>query len=122
MFHYMVYVKTMLKHANVCPVKCVVYVSRNPIMYSIDFCCEYFVADQKACNAKAAVVEYKRHVHQPPKNNATADQTEVSLIADVTRLQPFTISGSVADPRFSPGGGANSQKPIIFQFFWLKTA
>ena len=30
------------------------------------------------------------------------------------------LSSAVADPGFSPGGGANSQKPIIFPFFCWK--
>ena len=70
----MVQVKQTPKHAVVMPQKCVVYVYKNPIRYDIHRRREYFLKDQKAQD-KARLVNYKKHVHRPPKDHTTAAKT-----------------------------------------------
>ena len=70
----MVRVKQTPKHAVVTPQKCVVYVYKNPIRYDIHRRREYFLKDQQARD-EARLVDYKKHVHRPPKDHPTADKT-----------------------------------------------
>ena len=70
----MVPVKQTPKHAVVTLQKCVVYVYKNPIRYDIHRRREYFLKDQQARD-HARLVDYKKHVHRPPKDHTTADKT-----------------------------------------------
>ena len=70
----MVRVKQTPKHAVVIPQKCVMYVHKNPIRYVVHRRREYFLKDQKARD-QARLVDYKKHVHRPPKDNTTAAKT-----------------------------------------------
>ena len=80
----MVCTKKTPHHAEVCPLKCIVYITQNPVTFVIQQHRELFLLDQQQ-NQKE---HYKRYVHiQIPIHNRTL------LIADVTRLQPFTMVG-----------------------------
>ena len=61
----MVRVKQKLQHAAVRPPKCIVYVSRNPITYSIHRHRELFEKDEDARVKKRQLEQYKKHVHTP---------------------------------------------------------
>ena len=69
----MVQVKQTPKHAVVIPQKCVVYVHKNPIRYEVHRRREYFLKDQRARD-EARLVDYKKHVHRPPKDHTPANK------------------------------------------------
>ena len=70
----MVRIKLTPKHAAVTPPKCVVYVYKNPIRNDIYWRREYFLKDQQARD-EARLVDYKKHVHRPPKDYPATTQT-----------------------------------------------
>ena len=61
----MVQQKATPRHAEVRPLKCVVYITRNPVTFIIHRRREYYLLDQQARERKHQAV-YKRHVHMPP--------------------------------------------------------
>ena len=80
----MVRTKKTPHHAEVYPLKCIIYIMQNPVTFVIQQHCELFLLDQQQHQKE----HYKWHVHiQIPIHNRTL------LIADVTRLQPFTMAG-----------------------------
>ena len=64
----MVRKKRKLKYAKVWPLKCVMYMSQNPIKFVIQWHRELFLKDEQAWDAKKSSA-YKRHVHAPPKDH-----------------------------------------------------
>ena len=76
---HMVRVKTKPRHAAVRPPKCVVYMSCNPITYSIHRHRKLFQKDEDARVKKKQLEQYKKHVHTPPaKVRATTMPQEAS--------------------------------------------
>ena len=61
----MVRSKAPPRHAEVRPLKCVVYITRNPVTFEIHRRREFYLLDQRAQETKHQA-EYKRHVHMPP--------------------------------------------------------
>ena len=88
----MVRTKTPPHHADVRMPKCVVYVSRNPVTFDIYRHRELYLLDQKARETRKQQ-DYKWHVHARPRNVQLPLQPRTLLIADVTKLQPFTVGG-----------------------------
>ena len=75
----MVRVKQKLRHAAIWPPKCIVYVSHNPITYSIHRHRELFEKDEDARVKKRQLEQYKKHVHTPPaEDSSTTTPQEVS--------------------------------------------
>ena len=68
----MVRVKTQPRHATVRPTKCIVYMTHNPITYSIHRHRELFQKDEDARVKKKQLEQYKRHVHTPPAEDTAA--------------------------------------------------
>ena len=62
----MVRTKMTPRQAEVRPLKCVVYISRNPVTFVIQRRRDLFLLDQQARDQKQQVAAYKRHVHLPP--------------------------------------------------------
>ena len=61
----MVRSKAPPRHAEVRPLKCVVYITRNPVTFQIHRRREFYLLDQRARETRHQA-EYKRHVHMPP--------------------------------------------------------
>ena len=61
----MVRAKAPPRHAEVRPLKCVVYMTRNPVTFEVYWQREFYLLDQQARETKYQA-EYKRHVHMPP--------------------------------------------------------
>ena len=68
---HMVRTKVTPRHAEICPLKCIVYITQNPVTFVIQRHHELFRLDQQACEKKH-LEAYKRHVHRPPTQPATA--------------------------------------------------
>ena len=66
----MVRTKATPQHAEVRSPKCIVYMTRNPITFVIQWHRDLFLLDQQARDKKQEV-DYKRHVHKPPTKPAT---------------------------------------------------
>ena len=62
---HMVRIKSTPRHAEVRPLKCVVFITRNPVTFAIHQHREFYLLDQQARETKLQA-EYKRHVHTPP--------------------------------------------------------
>ena len=71
----MVQTKVTPRHAEVRLLKCVVYISRNPVTFVIQQRRDLFLLDQKAQERKHQAA-YKRHVHTPPATSATTIATK----------------------------------------------
>ena len=71
----MVQPKAPPRHAEVRPLKCVVYMTRNPVTFEIHRCREFYLLDQQARETKHQA-EYKRHVHMPPTLPAITTTTK----------------------------------------------
>ena len=71
----MVCSKTPPRHVEVRPLKCVVYITRNPVTFEIHRCREFYLLDQQARERKHQA-EYKRHVHMPPMPPAITTMTK----------------------------------------------
>ena len=90
---HMMRLKVTPLHAEVRPLKCVVYITRNPVTFVIHRRREFFLLDQQAPERKHQAA-YKRHVHTPPGATCKLPlRPRTLLITDVTRLQPFTAGG-----------------------------
>ena len=74
----MVQIKVTPRHAEVQPLKCVIYVSRNPVTFIIHRRREFFLLDQQARERKQQA-SYKWHVHKPPATTAITTATTNSL-------------------------------------------
>ena len=61
----MVRTKTTPRHVEVRPLKCVAYITKNPITFVIQRCRDLFLLDQQARDQKHQAA-YKWHVHLPP--------------------------------------------------------
>ena len=57
-------------HAEVQPLKCIVYITRNPVTFVIQRHHKLFLLDQQAREQKHSEA-YKRHVHRLPMQPAT---------------------------------------------------
>ena len=62
-------------HADVRPLKCIVYITQNPVTFVIHWCCDLFLLDQQVRDRKHQGA-YKWHVHTPPAQHATTTMTE----------------------------------------------
>ena len=71
----MVRSKAPPRHAEVRPLKCVVYMTGNPVTFEIHWRREYSLLDQRARETKYQA-EYKRHVHMPPAPPAITTTTK----------------------------------------------
>ena len=71
----MVRSKAPPRHAEVRPLKCVAYMTRNPVTFEIYWRREFYLLDQQARETKYQA-EYKRHVHMPPAPPATTTSTK----------------------------------------------
>ena len=71
----MVRSKAAPRHAEVRPLKCLVYITRNPVTFEIHRHREYYLLDQRARETKHQT-EYKRHVHMPPAPPAITTTTK----------------------------------------------
>ena len=71
----MVRSKVTPRHAEVRPLKCVVYITRNPVTFAIHQRREFFLLDQQAQERKHQA-EYKRHVHMLPAPPAITTTTK----------------------------------------------
>ena len=68
----MVRVKAIPRWAVVRPVRCVVFIYKNPIHYSIWHFREYFNCDEEARRCK----QYKDHVHATPEEFSPTSTTK----------------------------------------------
>ena len=88
----MVRSKAPPRHAEVRPLKCVVYITRNPVTFEIHWRREfsYWISKHVRQNTKQSTRGMStccpRHLQLPLRPRTL-------LIADVTRLQPFTVGG-----------------------------
>ena len=71
----MVRTKVTPRHAEVRPLKCVIYITRNPVTFDIQRHRHLFLLDQQAWLERLQAV-YKRHVHRPPAQPATTTMPE----------------------------------------------
>ena len=71
----MVRTKATPQHAEVRPLKCIVYITRNPVTFVIQRRRDLFLLDQQARERKHQAA-YKRHVHTPPVTSATTTTTK----------------------------------------------
>ena len=71
----MVRIKATPRHAEVRPLKCVIYISRNPVTFVIQRRRDLFLLDQQVRERKHQAA-YKRHVHMPPATSATTITTK----------------------------------------------
>ena len=67
---HMVWTKVTPRHVEVWPLKCIVYITWNPVTFVIQRHHELFLLDQKAWEQKHSEA-YKRHIHRPPTQPAT---------------------------------------------------
>ena len=71
----MVRTKATPQHAEVQPLKCVIYITRNPVTFVIHRCHDLFLLDQQVRERKHQA-DYKWHVHTPPTTPATTAMTK----------------------------------------------
>ena len=71
----MVRSKATPRYAEVRPLKCVIYITRNPVTFEIHWRREFYLLDQQARERKQQA-EYKRHVHMPPAPPAITTTTK----------------------------------------------
>ena len=71
----MVRIKATPWHAEVRPLKCVVYITQNPVTFVIHRHRDLFLLDQQAQDRKHQAA-YKRHVHTLPAQPATTTTTK----------------------------------------------
>ena len=70
----MVRIKVTPRHAEVRLLKCIVYITRNPVTFIIHWRREFYLLDQQARERKHQAA-YKRHVHTPPARPAITTTT-----------------------------------------------
>ena len=73
----MVRTKATPRHAEVRPLKCVVYITRNPVTFIIRRRHDLFLLDQQA-REREHQAAYKWHVHTPPAQPAITTTTKDS--------------------------------------------
>ena len=73
----MVRTKSTPRPAEVRPLKCVVYITRNPVTFVIQRRRDLFLLDQQARDQKHHAA-YKRHVHLPPATPAVTTMAKNS--------------------------------------------
>ena len=66
----MVRTKATPHHVEVRPLKCIVYITQNPVTFVIQWHHELFSLDQQA-REKRHSEAYKQHVHRPPTQPST---------------------------------------------------
>ena len=71
----MVRTKSNPRHTDMRPPKCVVYITRNPVTFTIHRRREFYLLDQRARQTRQQG-EYKRHVHTPPAECTTTIMTK----------------------------------------------
>ena len=71
----MVQIKATPWHAEVRPLKCVVYIMRNPVTFAIYRRREFYLLDPQAQERKHQA-DYNRHVHMLPTQPAITTITE----------------------------------------------
>ena len=71
----MVQTKETPRHAEVRPLKCVIYITRNPVTFVIQQRRDLFLLDQQVQERKHQAA-YKRHVHTLPTTPATTVATK----------------------------------------------
>ena len=71
----MVQTKTTPQHVEVRPLKCIVYITRNPVTFAIHWRSEFYLLDQQARETKHQA-EHKRHVHTPPAQSTATIMTK----------------------------------------------
>ena len=71
----MVRSKAPPRHAEVQPLKCFVYITRNPVTFEIHRRHEFYLLNRQARETKYQA-EYKRHVHMPPVPPAITTMTK----------------------------------------------
>ena len=71
----MVQTKSTPRHADVQLLKCVIYITRNPVTFVIQWHRDLFLLDQQAQERKHQAA-YKWHVHMPPATPATTITTK----------------------------------------------
>ena len=71
----MVRTKLTPQHVDVQLLKCVVYITRNPVTFVIQWHHDLFLLDQQARERKHQEA-YKRHVHKLPATPATTIMTK----------------------------------------------
>ena len=71
----MVRSKAPPRHVEVRLLKCIVYMTRNPVTFEIHRRREFYLLDQQAQETKCQA-EYKRHVHMPPASPAITTSTK----------------------------------------------
>ena len=67
---HMVPTKVTPRHADVHPLKCIIYITRNPVTFVIQWHHELFLLDQQVRERKHSDA-YNGHVHRPPMQPAT---------------------------------------------------
>ena len=72
---HMVRTKSTPQHADVQPLKCVVYITRNSVTFAIHQRREFYLLDQQARETKQQA-EYKQHVHTPSTQCTTTITTK----------------------------------------------
>ena len=72
---HMVQTKVTPHHGEVRPLKCIVYITWNPVTFVIQRHHELFLLDQQVQERKHSEA-YKRHVHRPPTQPATTATPE----------------------------------------------
>ena len=73
----MVQTKAIPWHAEVQPLKCIVYITRNPVTFVIHRHRDLFLLDEQARERKHQA-EYKQHVHMLPATPAITTMTRDS--------------------------------------------
>ena len=71
----MVRSKAPPRHAEVRLLKCIVYITHNPVTFEIHCCREFYLLDQQAQETKHQA-EYKRNVHMLPAPPAITTTTK----------------------------------------------
>ena len=71
----MVRIKLTPQHAEVRLLKCVVYITRNPVTFVVQWRRDLLLLDQQAREEKHQAA-YKQHVHRPPMKPATTTKPE----------------------------------------------
>ena len=68
----MVQTKATPRHVEIQPLKCIIYITRNPVAFVIQRHHKLFLLDQKAREWKHSEA-CMQHVHRPPTQPATTD-------------------------------------------------
>ena len=71
----MVRIKATPRHVEVRPLKCIVYITRNPVTFAIHRRREFYLLDQQARERKHQA-DYKWHVHMLPAQPAITTMTK----------------------------------------------